>query len=283
MTNATYEISSFGTARVFMKEGTCSETLMNVLDRASGHPLVAEEHAVAPLAGGICGQGFQCGMLWGACLAAGAEAYRRFGGGQKGEAAAMFVSKKLVEAFSARETNINCLEITETDWNKKWQIAKYFLKGGTISCMRRVMGFAEEALNVINSALLEVPVEGSAGSASCAAKLARRMGASEMHAVMAAGLAGGIGFSGGACGALGAAIWLNALNSVKPTGITMMTPAAADLIDRFLKTTNHEFECTEIVGREFETIADHSGYVCSGGCKQISDELAMPNQQVRAA
>ena len=34
------------------------------------------------------------------------------------------------------------------------------------------------------------------------------MGESDIHAVMASGLAGGIGLCGGACGALGAAIWI---------------------------------------------------------------------------
>ena len=29
-----------------------------------------------PLAGGFMGYGYQCGMLWGAALAAGAQAYR---------------------------------------------------------------------------------------------------------------------------------------------------------------------------------------------------------------
>ena len=33
-----------------------------------------------PLAGGFMGYGYQCGMLWGAVLAAGAQAYRIFGG-----------------------------------------------------------------------------------------------------------------------------------------------------------------------------------------------------------
>jgi len=283
MTNATYEISSFGTARVFIKEGTCSETLMNVLDRAYGYPLEVEEHAVAPLAGGISGQGFQCGMLWGACLAAGAEAYRRFGGGLKGEAAAIFAAKKLVEAFRARETDINCLEITDTDWNKKWQIAKYFLKGGTIGCMRRVMGFAEDAFNVINTALLEAPLQVPAGPVSCASMLARQMGASPMHVVMAAGLAGGIGFSGGACGALGAAIWLNAMNSKKPTGFSLMTKGAADLINRFLELTDYEFECANIVGEKFENIGAHAYHVRSGGCNTILKELAVPYRHEQAA
>lgn len=39
------------------------------------------------------------------------------------------------------------------------------------------------------------------------------MGLSEKQAVMAAGCAGGIGLSGGACGALGVAIWTLTLNN----------------------------------------------------------------------
>jgi hypothetical protein len=38
--------------------------------------------------------------------------------------------------------------------------------------------------------------------------IARKMGESDMHAVMASGFAGGIGLCGGACGALGAA-WIS--------------------------------------------------------------------------
>jgi len=45
--------------------------------------------------------------------------------------------------------------------------------------------------------------------------LAQKMGLSDMHTVMAAGLAGGIGLSGGACGALGAAIWIAGMNSLE--------------------------------------------------------------------
>ena len=48
---------------------------------------------------------------------------------------------------------------------------------------------------------------------SCAAVLAQKMGASDLHTVMAAGFAGGIGLSGGGCGALGAAIWITGMNS----------------------------------------------------------------------
>jgi hypothetical protein len=48
---------------------------MGVVDGSFGHPMKIEEEASAPLAGGMMNHGFQCGMLWGASLAAGAEAY----------------------------------------------------------------------------------------------------------------------------------------------------------------------------------------------------------------
>ena len=63
--------------RTFIKKGTCSRTFFYILDREFGHPRDEEEKAIDPLAGGILQQGYQCGMLWGASMAVGAEAYRR--------------------------------------------------------------------------------------------------------------------------------------------------------------------------------------------------------------
>ena len=67
-----------------------------------------------PFAGGIVNQGYQCGMLWGAALAAGAQAYRLLGPGPQAETAAIIAAQRLVESFRARTNNeINCLEITD--------------------------------------------------------------------------------------------------------------------------------------------------------------------------
>ncbi len=248
---------------------------MNVLDRAFGHPLTAEEHAAVPLAGGIVQQGYQCGMLWGAVLAAGAQAYRLYGPGPKAEAAAIRAAQRLVVSFRAREGNINCLELTETDWQNKWQMTKYLLKGGGITCMRRVMGYAPEAFHVINEALSESDVEVPSGPPSCAALLARKMGASEMHAVMAAGLAGGIGLSGGACGALGAALWIIGMGKPEEQiGFNYKHTWAGETIDKFLAYTGYEFECSEICGRKFESTGDHANYMRGGGCSRIIDVLS---------
>ena len=52
------------------------------------------------------------------------------------------------------------------------------------------------------------------------------------------------------------------------------TPRALEAIDRFLGCTRHEFECSTIVGRRFESIDDHAAYLRDGGCAQIIEALA---------
>ena len=107
------------------------------------------------------------------------------------------------------------------------------------------------------------------------------MGASDLHTVMAAGLAGGIGLSGGACGALGAAIWLIEMNRVKEgTGkVEFNSPEATEAIDRFLQSSDGEFECAKIAGRKFEGINDHAAYFRAGGCTRIIEALAAQQER----
>ena len=57
---------------------------MGVVDASFGHPMKVEEKAVMPLAGGVANMGYQCGMLWGAALAAGAQSYRQLWTGSAG-------------------------------------------------------------------------------------------------------------------------------------------------------------------------------------------------------
>ena len=132
------------------------------------------------------------------------------------------------------------------------------------------------AANEINAAFAGNHLAAPAAPVSCAALLAQKMGASDLHAVMAAGLAGGIGLSGGACGALGAAIWILEMNRVKDgTGkVEFNSPEATEAIDRFLQSSDGEFECAKIVGRKFEDVADHAGYLRAGGCSKIIEALA---------
>ena len=109
------------------------------------------------------------------------------------------------------------------------------------------------------------------------------MGASEMRTVMAAGLAGGIGLSGGACGALGAAIWLIGIKQLQAGNGApgMNNPPAQAALEKFLESADYEFECEKIVGRKFENVADHAAYLREGGCAKIIEALANSEHDTR--
>ena len=270
-------ISSMETVRTFIARGTCSQTLACSLNRAFGHPLKEEEQASDPLAGGIVQHGYQCGMLWGSTLAAGAEAYRRFGTGPQAEAKAILAAQRIMDSFRTQNKETDCSELTgmQESLTSRQLTTYFFLKGGVIGCFRMAARYAPLAYNEINTALSEEHIEIPASPVSCTAELARKMGTADMHAVMAAGFAGGIGLSGGACGALGAAIWITQMNTVKKGGKSeYKSKESQDLIGKFVKCTGYEFECSKIVGRKFDSIADHADHVCDGGCSKIIDALA---------
>jgi hypothetical protein len=249
-----------------------------VLDRAFGQPLRLEEKATAPFAGGIMLHGYQCGMIWGAALAAGAETYRRHGTGPKAEAAAIDAARRVVEIFRTRHGEIDCVEITDIDRSSTtWEMIHFFLlQGGTVGCFRMAAWYAPLALDAINAAMAEEGSEALTPPVSCAAMLARERGESEMHVVMAAGLAGGIGLCGGACGALGAAIWLESMKICRAERgrIGFKDPRTQALVERFLRHTDFELECAEIVGRKFTDVADHARYLRDGGCSELIRMLA---------
>jgi len=251
---------------------------MSVVNASFDQPLEFEEHASMPLAGGIEQMGFQCGQLWGAALAAGAQAYRLYGTGPRAETAAVIAAQRLVESFRGSYKGINCSEVTELDWKnpKATQILRFFLRGGPIRCFSMTAGYSRAAFGEINASFSDGQPAAFAPPVSCASILAQKMGASDKHAVMAAGFAGGIGLSGGACGALGAAIWIIEMNRVKEgTGkVEYNSPEATEAIDRFVQSTDVEFECSAIVGRKFENVADHACFLRDGGCSKVIEALA---------
>jgi hypothetical protein len=190
---------------------------MGVVDRSFDQPLSLEESAAMQLAGGILGSGYQCGMLWGGALAAGARACRLYGAGARAELAALLAAQQLVAAFQVRAKDINCAEITELEWKKSsgGQVVKFLARGGPIGCFRLAADYAQIAYDTINNALGDQHTDAPARPVSCTALLAQQMGVSDLHVTMAAALAGGIGLSGGACGVLGAAIWLGAIERLR--------------------------------------------------------------------
>jgi hypothetical protein len=258
---------------------------MSVVDDSFGHSLKIEERATMSLAGGVMQNGYQCGMLWGAALAAGAQAYRLLGAGPQAEMEAIVASQKLVESFRARNREINCAEITEMNWKSTsqrqmmTQVLKFFLRGGPVGCFSMAARYAPVAFSDIDATIPQKAVEALTHPISCASMLAKKMGISNMHVTMAAGFAGGIGLSGGACGALGAAIWIIGMNCVRngDEGFAFDNPSAQAAVEKFLESADYEFECSKIVGRKFENVGDHACYLRDGGCSKIIEALAAQN------
>jgi len=93
--------------KIFRKCGTCSQTFAHILNREFGHPKEMDEVALDPLAGGIANQGHQCGMLWGAILAVGAEAYRRNNDKEQATAVAVTAAQHIVDSFVKRTNTVN--------------------------------------------------------------------------------------------------------------------------------------------------------------------------------
>jgi hypothetical protein len=255
---------------------------LRVLNKAFGNPLKSEEQAIAPFAGGIMQHGFQCGMLWGSALACGAQAYHLHGSGPEAKTRTVAATQRLIETFRNQNDHINCVDITHLDKSSstKDMVMKFLIKGQTISCLRMAGKYGPSAFDEIKAVLADETMEVQSDPVSCATLLAEKIGASEEHALMVAGFAGGIGLSGGACGALGAAIWIKGMRLQEEHEIKNLwgdkdyTSMFDALMDRFLKLTEYEFECSNITGRKFKDTGDHAEFVCQGGCSKLIEELA---------
>ena len=270
-------ISKSGTVRTFLRVGSCSETLCNVLNRSYDRPMYHEEHAALTFAGGIAQYGYQCGVLWGAALAAGTHAYHTRGGGAKAELAAVYSCRNLSNAFELENGDLNCMKLIDTDWNKPAQVVRYFFRGGPFRCLGMAARFAPIARDILDKPTdVETEAASISTPASCSALTARQLGASEMHAIMASGFAGGIGLCGGGCGALGTAIWLATLAQSRETDgrLEIKLPKALKIASDFLALTDGKMECESIVGSTFTTVKEHSEYLESGGCRKILELLA---------
>lgn len=268
--------------KVFWQRGACSHAMFHLLNHEFGNIKPLEEKASDVLAGGIAQKGHQCGMLWGAALAIGTEAYQLFDDKNNAIYAAVNASKLLAASFYQRTNTVNCRDIAGVDWENKFQLIIYMLKtiaqGFVYSpCFNLIVKWTPEAIFAAKIGLIE-NINQNQFSISCATETVRKMGATEEESIMVAGLAGGIGLSGYACGALGAAIWYKMLqygkNNKTKSKSMFNNPDARRVLRTFYMQTDSEVLCRKICNRSFETVDAHSEYIWNGGCKNIIETLA---------
>ena len=114
--------------KVFWKCGACSHAMFHLLNYEFDNLREKEEKASDLLAGGIAQKGYQCGMLWGAALAVGAESFRRHSDKSEATVSAITASQYLVESFTKRTRSVNCRDITRVDFENKFDMAIYMVK-----------------------------------------------------------------------------------------------------------------------------------------------------------
>ena len=264
------------TKRVFFKLGTCSRTFFYLLNREYGFPRENEERAADPLAGGILQQGYQCGMLWGASLAVGAESFRRCGDRDRGAALAIKATQHIMESFMKRAKSADCSDITNCDFSSKLSMTKYFFSGKFLSCFKLADKWAPDAIESASEGLSLEQSGLSLQPMSCSSEVVRRMGGHDEEMVMVSGFAGGLGLSGNGCGALSAAIWMNTLARVRGQNYKMSfsDPRTEKILLAFYEATGYEMECSKICGRRFETMNDHTEFIKNGGCDKLIQVLA---------
>jgi len=282
--------------KLFITKGPCSSAFLYILNRAFDNSLESEERAAEPLAGGIMLQGYQCGMLWGAALAAGAESFRRCEDKSQAVEMAIIATQNIVESFKNRTNTVECSDITNADWSSKLSFAKYFVSGKIVSCFKLADKWAAEAIesasegisiaqnkfanNNLQGKQSKEIIEGKSKvkqtTVSCASEVAKKMGATDEEMVMVAGFAGGLGLCGNACGALSAAIWMHTLTIHKQPNAksSLSNPQAKSALNAFYSVTDHEMLCQEITGKTFKTPEEHTQYIQNGGCEKLINALA---------
>jgi C_GCAxxG_C_C family probable redox protein len=268
--------------KVFWKCGACSHAMFHLLNHEFDNPKENEEKASDLLAGGIAQKGYQCGMLWGAALAVGAESFRRYSDKNEAIASAITASQYLVESFTKRTKSVNCSDITKVNWENKFDMAIYMVKtiiqGFIYSpCFNLIVKWTPEAIQAANNGLAVRSFEDKS-CLSCASEVVRKMGANDEEAVMVAGFAGGIGLSGNACGALSAAIWYKMLDwGKKNPGKTISyfnNQEAKIILRAFYIQTDSEMLCSKICMKQFTSMDEHTEYIRKGGCGKLIDALA---------
>ena len=262
--------------RTFIKKGTCSRTFFYILDREFGHPRDDEEKAIDPLAGGILQQGYQCGMLWGASMAVGAEALRRNTDPDQATGLAILATQHVMDSFVNRTESIECEDITQVDFTNKKSFLKYMLSGKFVNCFKLAGKWAPEALDAATAGLEKDMKDLPEQTLSCASEVIRKMGGSEEEMLMVSGFAGGLGLSGSGCGALAAAVWKNALihNRKETRKSANYDPSTDSTLKAFYEETDYEIQCDKICGQRFNSLEEHTEFIKKGGCKKLIDVLA---------
>ncbi len=269
------------TKKIFMSQGPCSTAFFYILNREFGNVNTNDEKAAAPLCGGVMQKGYQCGMLWGSSLAASKEIYKKYGNSSSSTQLAINATKELMKSFTQCNGSVDCREVTQTDFAKKFQFVKFIFvsflyKIFKKSCFNIADNWAPFAVETATRSVNAKTNEITEQYYNCAYSTVVNLGGTEEEAFCVAGFAGGMGLSGNSCGALSAALWFNTKKYISETGKgEYPNSAATETYTKFLQITNNEMLCSKICSQKFNNIKEHSDFIKSGRCENIIEGLKL--------
>jgi hypothetical protein len=186
-----------------------------------------------------------------------------------------------MESLVNQTQSVNCLDITGCRMDNFFGMTKFMikvmLKGMENStCFNLSEDWYEDAIESAKEGLNINQNMVPLNTINCASEVVGKMGGSDEEKAMVAGFAGGMALSGYGCGALGAAIWKKSLEWVKenPGKSAFNNKASKSILKPFLKESKGEMVCSQICGRTFTTLQDHSEFLKNGGCSKLIETLA---------
>jgi C_GCAxxG_C_C family probable redox protein len=260
--------------------------------------------AVTGLEGGVVASGSTCGVLTGGAIFMAQNFDDEIA--KEGPAAGAALLAKVGEYldwFEGRFGTALCREKSCVDFYTSYGQARYFVPGDRVfSCFLHIgegVSFVEQSVKAGLDAQ-NIP-HAPGGGAGCAGEVLRRVGertgidVSRLKRLTFV-LDGGVGFSGGACGALaGSIIAINSLFGMevrssnfprnvrdfivghlnlileKPMGMPEPFGLGREMVEEFKREAG-SIDCSDIVGREFRDPADfETFYLKSDRCRRLID------------
>jgi hypothetical protein len=268
---------------------SCSEASFTTHNRCAGVEAPLEEQASHLLSGGMMHQGNACGLLSGAILSAGLQAAQRFDDDATRSAATLHAAVRLAEAYPQISGAVDCREITGQSVITLREKAQYLRQGKGRDCGRLLMKWATRTDTVIGEALTEFDGrDPSSTCTNCSVETFKRIASDDELArsgpTYVAGLAAGVGLLGRSCAALTVGILVLTLRHyaarrsqrrdsaflglVREAGFGRFRKRPARLLEEFKLEFGSDL-CSEIVGREFTSPADHASFIVNGGCRDV--------------
>ncbi len=260
---------------LIQKSGACSQSLFYIFNQEFDNEMDIEERAAASLTGGVTYRSKVCGLIIGAVLGAGAEAYKRY---RQPNSKAIEIAKTMVDSFSTQFSLINCNDIVEIDLSKESDASAYYSCSMAEKCFEKANKWSAEAFKICKAAFNNPAtlIYNETPCNCCASRIIMEMGGTDDEAALVAGLSGGIGLSGNICGAYTAALWYKALTWLRENPDKPLYPFELNLQFNcdFLEITYNEILCPNLCGKTFRTTEEHSNFIEEGGCNKLIDLIS---------